>query len=240
LLGDCLSALKRPAEARAAYETVCAAPTNEFTEPAARAAATLAWNAEDVAGALTHYRRLEQVAVLSENVLEARIGLMRCHYLLNEPEPARAYADLVLADGRTPEDIRRVALFWRGKLRFDAQDVDGATQDLKAVSAFGGARGAEAQYLLARMAYDRAAWTETEDLLFALIDGFSSYDVWKNKGFLLLARTYLAQKDYFQARTTAESILKYVTDPAVLAEARALLAEIDAAERGPEPTPDAE
>jgi TolA-binding protein len=240
LLGDCLSALKRPAEARAAYETVCAAPTNEFTEPAAKAAATLAWNAEDVAGALTHYRRLEQVAVLSENVLEARIGLMRCHYLLNEPEPARAYADLVLADGRTPEDIRRVALFWRGKLRFDAQDVDGATQDLKAVSAFGGARGAEAQYLLARMAYDRAAWTETEDLLFALIDGFSSYDVWKNKGFLLLARTYLAQKDYFQARTTAESILKYVTDPAVLAEARALLAEIDAAERGPEPTPDAE
>jgi hypothetical protein len=50
----------------------------------------------------------------------------------------------------------------------------------------------------------------------------------------------LAQKDYFQDRTTAESILKYVTDPAVLAEARALLAEIDAAERGPEPTPDAE
>ena len=112
--------------------------------------------------------------------------------------------------------------------------------DLTAVASFGGARGAEAQYLLARMAFDRAAYTETEDLVFALIDGFSSYDAWKNKGFLLLVRTYIAQQDYFQARATAESILKYVTDEAVREEARGLLAEIESAERGPNPTQEAE
>ena len=240
VLAECYVALSRLQEARAAYAQVLAAPVNEFTEPAAAAAATLAWNAEDLAAALNHYRTLEQVAVLSEHVLEARIGLMRCHYLLGEPEPARGYADLVLADGRTPEDIRRVALFWRGKLRFDAGERDGAAEDLKAVAQFGGARGAEAQFLLARMAFERKAYAETEDLVFALIDGFSSYEAWKNKGFLLLVRTYLAQEDYFQARATAESVLKYVTDAAVLEEARALLVEIETAERGPNPTPEAE
>ncbi len=240
MLAECLAALGRADEARAAYERVLAAPANEFSEAAAAAAATLAWNVQDLAGALNHYRTLEQVAILSENLLEARIGLMRCHYLVGEPEPARGYADLVLADSRTPEDIRRVALFWRGKLRFDAGERDGAVADLTAVASFGGARGAEAQYLLARMAFDRAAYTETEDLVFALIDGFSSYDAWKNKGFLLLVRTYIAQQDYFQARATAESILKYVTDEAVREEARGLLAEIESAERGPNPTQEAE
>ena len=240
LLAECLVALSRVSEARMAYAQVLAAPVSEFTEPSAAAAATLAWNAEDLAAALGHYKTLEQVAVLSEHVLEARIGLMRCHYLLGEPEPARGYADLVLADSRTPEDIRRVALFWRGKLRYDGGDRDGAAQDLETVAKFGGARGAEAQYLLARMAFERQAYPQAEDLIFALIDGFSSYEVWKNKGFLLLVRTYMAQTDYFQARATAESILKYVTDAAVVAEARALLVEIETAERGPNPTPEAE
>lgn len=222
-LGNCAYDLGREAEARDAFEYVLAQPTNDYTEPAALGAATMAWNASDLSTARKHYATLEAVSVQTENILEARIGLMRCHYLLNEPDPAKGYADQVLADDRTPEDIRRTAQFWRGKILFDREEWVDAYADLLKVASFGGARGAEAKYLMCEVAYRREKFEAAEQEIFELVDSFTSYDKWKIKSFVLLVKVYIGLGDLFQARATAESIIANVDQPEIIGEAEDLL-----------------
>lgn len=225
-LGNCAYDLGRNAEARKAFEYVLAQPTNDYTEPSALGAATMAWNASDLSTARKHYSTLEAVSVRTENVLEARIGLMRCHYLLQEPESAKAYADQVLADDRTPEDIRRTALFWRGKIAFDNEDWVSSDQDLSAVAEYGGARGAESKYLMCEIAFKRDQYEAAEQEIFELIDAFTAYDKWKIKSFVLLVKVYIGLGDLFQARATAESILANVDQPEITVETEDLLQQI--------------
>lgn len=236
--GQCALDLDQSAQAREAFDQVLSQPTNDFTELSALAAASIAWTAQDLEGAKGYYRSLEAVSVLQENLLEARIGLMRCHYLLGESENALAYADQVIADGGTPDDIRRTAHYWRGKLRFDARNWAAAREDLRLVADFGGARGAECKFLIAQIAYEEGAFDAAELEIFELIDGFAAYEEWKFKGFILLGRVYLGMGDFFQARATAQQILDHVAVDWVVAAASELLAEIDAAEFTEELVPD--
>ncbi len=196
--------------ARASFETVLQAPVNDYTEPSALGAATIAWNAQDLVGAKQHYATLEATSVLQENALEARIGLMRCHYLLEETEEAVAYANLVIDDSKTPDDIAATARFWRGRIKFEAGAYTEASSDLKTVAALGGTRGAESQFMLCQIAFASKDYTATEQALFEFIQAYANYDTWKHAAFLMLVDTYIATGDWFQARATAESILEYV------------------------------
>jgi TolA-binding protein len=225
-LGNCAYDLGRNAEAREAFEYVLVQPTNDYTEPSALGAATMAWNASDLSTARKHYATLEAVSVRTENVLEARIGLMRCHYLLKEPESAKAYADQVLADEKTPEDIRRTALFWRGKIAFDNERWVSSNQDLSEVAGYGGARGAESKYLMCEIAFKQNQYEAAEQEIFELIDAFTAYDKWKIKSFVLLVKVYMGIGDLFQARATAESILANVDQPEIVGETEDLLQRI--------------
>lgn len=228
-------------QARAAFETVLQAPVNDYTEPSALGAATIAWNAQDLVGAKQHYATLEATCVLQENALEARIGLMRCHYLLDEPEKALAYANVVIDDSQTPEDITATARYWRGKIRFEAGAYAEASPDLTAVAALSGTRGAESQFMLCQIAYASGDYTATEQALFEFIQAYANYDAWKHQAFLLLVDTYIGLADWFQARATAESILEYVQVESIRSAATAKLSTIDElelAELNPPASPD--
>lgn len=218
-LGNCAYDQGNLPQARGAFETVLMAPINDFTEASALGAATIAWNDQDVAGAKQHYRTLETVSVLQENALEARIGLMRCHYLLEEKEAALAYAKLVIEHPNTPEDILRTARYWRGKINFEAEAFDRATPDLKHVAAFGGTRGAECQFMLCLIEFNAKRYAQAEQALFEFIESYAHYESWKHQAFLLLVDTYIAVEDWFQARATAESILEFVQVESIRKEA---------------------
>lgn len=213
--------------AREAFETVLQAPVNDFTEPAALGAATIAWNAQDLVGAKQHYATLEATSVLQENALEARIGLMRCHYLLDETDEAMRYANLVIDDAQTPADIRATAQYWRGKINFEADAFSAAEGDLTAVAALGGTRGAESQFMLCTIRFNRGEYEATEQALFKFIETYAHFDQWKHQAFLLLVDTYMGMGDWFQARATAESILEYVQTENIRAAATEKLSEIN-------------
>ena len=197
-------------------------------------AATISYNNKDYSQALTHYRDLEQVAVSKNNVLEAQIGLMRCNYFLNEFADAKMYADKVLANDATPEDIRYTALPWRGRILHVNGSYNEAINDLKEVVKRGGNAGAESKYLIASSYYSQEQFKEAETEIFQLIEKFSAFDEWKYKGFLLLIDVYISLKDYFQARATISAILENVTEPWVIEAANTKKATLDQLEN---PTP---
>ncbi|MFM7727276.1 MAG: tetratricopeptide repeat protein, partial [Flavobacteriales bacterium] len=193
-------------------------------------AATISYNNKDYSQALTHYRDLEQVAVSKNNSLEAQIGLMRCNYLLNEFADAKMYADKVLANEATPEDIRYTALLWRGRIQHTNGNYDNAITDLKEVVKRGGSAGAESKYLIAAFYHAKGEFKTAESELFQLIEKFSAFEEWKYKAFLLLIDVYIGLKDYFQARATINAILENVTETWVVDAANAKKTELDALE----------
>lgn len=209
--------------------------SSNYTEECLVMAATISYNNKDYSQALTHYRDLEQTAVSKNNMLEAQIGLMRCNYLLNEFADAKMYADKVIANAGTPEDIRYTALLWRGRILHVNGSYDEAIADLKEVVKRGGNAGAESKYLIASCFYSKEEYKSAETEIFQLIEKFSAFDEWKYKGFLLLIDVYIALKDYFQARATIDAILENVTEPWVVEAVNTKKATLDQIEN-PAPT----
>ncbi len=211
--GDLDQALK-------SYNVVIAQPTSDFTEQSLVAAATINFNRENFEQALGLYIELETIARIDRNLLEAQIGQMRCHYRLGQSQYALEYAERVIANPNTPNDILPVAQLWKGRILQDNGDYDNAYYAFAEVHKRGGVRGAEAKYRMAQIGYAKAAYKNAETEIFQLIESYSSFDEWKFKGFLLLADVYVGLDDFFQARTTLNTILDNVNVDWVIQGAR--------------------
>lgn len=232
-LGNCYFELGNKNAALNAFNFVISQPISEFTEECLITAATINYNNENWDQARNHYLELETIARSATNVLEAEIGLMRCYFKLGQPDNARTYADKVLANPGTPEDIRKTAFLWRGKVRYDEGNWDDAYYDFVEVDKLAGLEGAEAKYYMAQIAFQKGAYKACEKEVFSLIEKYSSFNEWKFKGFLLLADTYVALDDLFQAKATLNTILENVSEPWVIDACQQRLAEIEQLENPP-------
>lgn len=212
------------------YNYVIAQGSSNYLEECLVVAATISYNKKDYSQALTHYKDLEQIAVLKNNVLEAQIGLMRCYYQLGELADAKTYADLVIGNPSTPDEIRTTAYLWRGRIQKQNNQYDGAMTDFKEVIKKGGSAAAEAKYGIAFCLYSKGEFKKAETEIFQLIEKYSAFEEWKFRGFLLLTDTYIGLKDYFQARATVNAILENVTEQWVIDEANQKKAQLDVLE----------
>jgi TolA-binding protein len=229
-LAACLIDAEDTNGALLAYEAVLALPPSEFTEASALAAATLSWNMGDHPRALDHYRHLAEVATLQTNKLEASIGSMRCHYLLNQPEEAFSHANDVYNDEATPDNIKRTATLWLGRINYDSNNTDKALKYFNSLISYGGSAGAESQYMICKIAYNSGDYSTAEQGVFKLVGEFAAYNEWKHKGFLLLVEAYIGLEDLFQARATAENIMANVEEEWVQNACSDLMLEIESLE----------
>lgn len=217
------------------YNKVIQAPLSDFSESSLLTASTINYNNKNYTAALDNYKKLQAVAVSKNNQLEAEIGQMRCNYKLGYLDAVESFAESVLGNSSTPDAIREEAQMLRGKVRFDKNNFDGAYSDFKEVAKKVNIRGAEAKYYMCLVAYRKEAYKAAEQEIFELIQKFPAYDEFKYKGFLLLADVYIGLKDYFQARTTLQTILNNVGEPWVQDEANKKLAIVDQLEKGQTP-----
>ncbi len=232
-MAECFFAQGETDKALEEYNFVIAQPVGDLSEESLVAAATIHYNDKKYEAALTNYRELEGVALKKNNVLEAEIGQMRCYHKLNQNQYALDYANRVLNNEGTPEPIRNEALLMRGKLRKAAGNLDEAYYDFAELAKKTGVRAAEAKYNMALIAFEKEAYKPAERETFELIQNFSAYNDFKYKGFLLLADIYVKLEDYFQAKTTLNTILDNVSEPWVIDEARKKMQEIEDLENPP-------
>ena len=187
-----------------ALESVIAAPLSDYHEPALVLAATMRFNREDIEKALGHYQQLEQVAVLKRHVLESRIGIMRCSRILGDGETVLEYVGPIIEDSETPQDIRTAAHYNRALILLDAGDP-AARADLEILAA-NGPHAEEATHHLAALALADGDAEGCQSQVFAQLNRFGGGSDWSFHSFLLLAESYIAQKDYFQARSSVEQL----------------------------------
>ncbi len=229
-LANCYYDKKNMVKALEHYNYVIAQGSSNYQEECLVVAATIAYNNKDYSQALGHYRDLELVAVLKNNVLEAQIGLLRCNYFLNNFTDAKMYADRVISNPSTPDEIRNTAYLWRGRISKQNGQYDAAITDYKEVLKRGGVAAAEAKYGIAFCLFSKGEFKKAEAEIFQLIEKYSGFEEWKYRGFLLLADSYIGLKDYFQARATINAILDNVTETWVITEANQKKVQLDALE----------
>jgi tetratricopeptide (TPR) repeat protein len=233
-IAECYFATGEVDKALEAYNFVITQPVNELTEDALVAAATIHFNQKNYEVALNNYRELEGVALNKNNVLEAEIGQMRCYWKLNQNQYALDYANRVINNEGTPANIKDDALLMRARILMSNEQYDDAYYDFAEIAKKTGVRAAEAKYNMALIAYKKEAYKPAEKECFELIQKFSAFSEFKYKGFLLLADVYMKLEDYFQARTTLNTILDNVSEPWVIDEARAKMEELERLENPPE------
>lgn len=237
-LGNCYFDAGQKDKALNAYNFVISQPLSDFSEQCLVVAATINYNDKNYVQAKNHYAELEHVAIIKNNILEAEIGLMRCHYWLGATDYALQYAEKVILNDNTPEDIRRTAYLWRGRIRMDQGQIDDAYYDFVEVEKGGGAAGAEAKFRMAEIAFNKEAYKPCEKEIFELIQDYAAYPEWKYKGFLLLVDVYVGLDDLFQAKATLNTILDNVSEPWVIDAANAKMAELEALENDESGSPE--
>ena len=222
-IADCNLQNNKPEDALKGYEYVLSKPRSMFTEQALKGAASIYYTIEDYASALAVFRRLETEAEIKTNVLEGKIGQMRCNFKLKDYTIAITSAKSLLASEKVPEEINREAHYILAKSYLETQNSTAALDELKLVSRdVKTQEGAECKYLLSRFYYDQGKKDLAEKEILNFIDKTTPHIYWMGKSFLLWSDIYIDRKDEFQAVQTLQSILDNYekSDDGIMAEAK--------------------
>ncbi len=215
------------------YETIASFPANGYSEEAVSKSADYWFLKKDYEKALKYYTQLEKVATNAPNIRKSVEGQLDCSYKLGLRERA-----VEAAHNYLEYDLEEIHYFTLAHL-ITGRDYmrrglsDSALYAFELVSdTVQNEIGAEAKYNLARIHYDRDSLALAEAQIFALINQTPSYRNWLAQSFLLLADIYDRREDYFQAKTVLNSMIEnYGEDPALLAQAKERLEDIESKEK---------
>lgn len=226
---DALYKLQREAEAIAIYRITLEGQNDDFTELAAQRTSKYLYNNKDYENALPYYSRLEKVAKSPEMIYLSVLGLMRCHYILENYSNAAEYAQKVLDNSKITNAIRLEAEFAKGISLAKTGSFTQALPSLEYVvknttTAF----GAEAKYTIAEGHYKAGDLTKTETEIRALLKMKPAYNFWIAKALILQTRVLIQKDDLFQAEQTITSVLDNykVQDDGIMDEAADLYDEV--------------
>ena len=209
-IADCNIKSNKTDDALKGLEYVISKSRNMFTEQALAATASIYFNKGDFAKALEAYKRLESEAEIKNNVLEARIGQMRCNFKLKDYANAIESANALLSYEKVPDEIKREAHYVLAKSDIENQVLGAAADELKIVAKdMKSKEGAECKYLLAQLYYNQNKKDLAEKEIFDFINKNTPHQYWLGKSFILLSDIYVDKKDLFQAEQTLQSILDY-------------------------------
>ncbi len=208
LRAECAAKKKDYKQAFADYEAVAAMSNNKFTERTLVNCAQIAYyQLKNYEKALIYYKQLGEIASYKKNKAEAVAGAMRSAYKVKAKDDCNRYAQLLLADETTADDERKEANYYIGKLAYDAGDYAMAKKALSDCARKNkNEYAAESNYLLAVMKYKEKDLAGAESSCYDLINQIPSYDKWVGECLLLLGDIYYDEKEYFQAKSTLETL----------------------------------
>ncbi len=225
--GESHAVLRQYGEALADYEAVAAKGPSRYYVKALRKAALIAYNyAEDFNKAYDLYTKWEQVAETDTDRFEAQLGAMRSAYRAGNAGAVTATAQKVAQNPNASPEERAVANFYVAKSDFDNGNYDRALTALNEVIRVGAdnEQTAESRYLVAYIYYTKQDFETAESLANRAIQENGGYRFWAAKSMILLADTYAAKGDLFNARALLEALINnYDGDADIVAEAQAKL-----------------
>ena len=212
-----------------------------FTVPALEAASKITYREKDYNRAADYYKALLETAEQKKNIFEARVGLMRCYYELNEyPNTIEAARQVVLLD-KVQEEYIREANFKIARSFQELNEMDFAYDFYAKVGyEVNSEEGAESRYMMIEILYERGELDEAEKLVYEFIELNTPHQYWMGMAFLTLSDIYIEKGDEFSAINSLQSLIDYYTvpDDGIIANAKqrkAALKEQAESDIAPEP-----
>ncbi len=218
---------KQFSSALADFTYVNSQQLNTYSEKALQRSASIYYADGDFINAQTSYEKLESVTQSRSTKLEALTGQMRCNCTIALNEKCKTSANKLLWYEFVTPEMKNEAILNLGKLLMLSEDNDKAMVEFtKVVESGNNANAAEARFRMMEIQYKRKDLKTAQATAFEIAEKYPSYDYWIAKAFILLAETYVDQKNYFQAKATLESIIDNYDGNDLKEVAKKRLAEI--------------
>ncbi|HEX9510746.1 MAG TPA: tetratricopeptide repeat protein [Puia sp.] len=221
------------AKAAGGYGAVADKAPNKFAEKSLLQAARLNFfELKDYNKAEKYFTKLKDFAGSQENKMEAMRGLLRSQYQLEKwPDAMENAKDLLTQKGLSTDD-KILANMAIAKSFQTGGQCETALQYFRTAASLGkSAYGAEARYQIADCLFHQNQLKDAEKASFEVINKSGSYEVWVTKAYLLLGDIYLAEKDYFNAKATFQSIVENAKVEDLRQQARQKLDQVVAEEK---------
>jgi TolA-binding protein len=194
-------------QALSGYEFVLAQPDHSFTEASLSKAAKLNYNNSTYSKALSYFERLAKISDTGNNLLDARTGVMRCHYKMANYQSCIEVANQILGSEKVSEILKRETNYKLALSLYNLGNRDKSFPLLKQLAGdTNSAEGAEAKFLVSLILFEKQKLKDAEAEIMDFIDKNSPHQFWLAKSFILLSDIYLKNGDEFQAKHTLKSI----------------------------------
>jgi TolA-binding protein len=220
------------AKAVVGYAAVADRAPNKFGEKSLLQAATLYFfNLKDYANAEKYFSKLKDFSASGENKMEAMRGLLRSQYQLQQWPDAVTNAKELLTQKGLSTDDKVLANMAIAKSYQTNNDCTSALQYFRISAALTkSAYGAEARYEIADCLFHGNELKDAEKAAFEVINKSGSYEEWVTRAYLLLGDIYYAEKDFFNAKATYQSIIENAKLEDLRLKAQQKLAQVKAEE----------
>ena len=210
------------------YTFVINEPRSEFTEQSlARLSQVLLDNkANDKA--IPVLIRLENEADFPQNKVFAQSNLMKCYYEKKDYSNSVIYADKVLNNPKTDDNVKSDAQIIIARSALQTGDEAKARSGYaKLLVIAKGELAAEALYYDAYFKYRDSKYEASNVAVQKLAKNYAAYRYFGAKGLVVMAKNYYGLKDSFQATYILENVIKNFTDYVdIIAEAQSELDRI--------------
>ena len=214
------------------YEYVINQPRNEFTEQSLTRTAQILLDSADKQKATPVLSRLENEADLSQNKVFAQSNLMKLYYENKDYSNAVVYADKVLSNPKTDNNVQSDAQIIIARSAMQTGDEAKAKAGYAKVMPIAkGELAAEALYYDAYFKNKEGQFEASNTSVQKLAKSYSAYRLYGAKGLILMAKNFYGLKDSFQATYILDSVIKNFADfPDVVTEAQTELSRIKSEE----------
>jgi len=222
-------ALNQRDDAITIYKEALEGPNDIFTEFAAYRVAQHLYNNHIYDEALVYYDRLEKTGSKPSTLFNAKLGLMRCHFLVENWSSATVYAKEVLASSQINNTLKLEAEYAKGMSSYYLENWTDAKPSLEwIVKNTTTVMAAEAKYSLCEMYFKMEDYNRSDQEIKALLQMKPKYNYWVAKALILQSRVQIVQDDLFKAEQTLKMVLDHYKeqDDGILAEANELWDEL--------------
>ena len=196
------------ADAITGYEYVLNAPKTKFSEKALLNSADISYKQKNFEKAFTYYQRLDSTAEFNNNILTARIGIMRCSYQLNKYDVAMAASTVLLNTPKISNEITDESHYTIAKSALAIDSIAIAQTEFGLLSkSKNGELSSEAKYYIAFIQYKMENYVKAESIIYEYISNAPSSEYWLAKILILWSDIYVKENNFSQAKATLQSII---------------------------------
>jgi tetratricopeptide (TPR) repeat protein len=211
------------------YRKLLELSNNSYTEFAASRASQYFYNKGDFEASIPFYERLETTSSKPAVIFNAKLGLMRSNFKIENWTNAAQYANQVLQSSQVTNTTRLEAEYANGMSNFYLNNFDLARTSLEwVIKNTTTAWAAEAKYSLAEAAFKMQQLDKADAEIRALLKMKPAYNYWIAKGLILQTRVLIGKDDLFQAEQTLKSVIDNYPDKedGIISEANELWDEL--------------